>query len=76
MSVMSFVPLLVEKNNTRACTFGMDHCVNFEKFKHMSFTCKFNLNKSQRNSKGQSRMGNPETLATFVIQDTGRRQTK
>jgi hypothetical protein len=46
MSVMSFVPLLVEKNNTRACTFGMDHCVNFEKFKHMSFTCKFNLNKS------------------------------
>ena len=28
------------------------------------------------NTEGQSRMDNPEKLATFGTQDTGRRQTK
>ena len=34
----------------------------------------FPINKRQRKPKGQSRMNNPERLATLVTQDTGRRQ--
>ena len=33
-------------------------------------------NKCQRKPKGQSRIDNPETLATQGTQDTGQRQTK
>jgi len=33
-------------------------------------------NKCQRNAKEQSRIDNPETLATLSTQDTGQRQTK
>ena len=33
-------------------------------------------NKRQRKPKGQSRMANPDKLATLTTQDTGRRQTK
>jgi len=32
------------------------------------------VNKRSRKPKGQSRMDNPETLATLETQDTGRRQ--
>ena len=35
---------------------------------------KFPLNKRDRNSKGHSKMDNPETLETLSTQDTGRRQ--
>jgi len=34
------------------------------------------LKKNERKPKGQSRMDNPEPLATLDTQDTGRRQTK
>ena len=34
------------------------------------------VNKSERKSKGQSRMDNPEKLATLGKQDTGRRKKK
>ena len=34
------------------------------------------VNKRLRKQKGLSRMDNPETLATFSTQDTGRRKTK
>ena len=34
------------------------------------------VNKRQRIPKGQSKMDNPEKLATYGTQDTGRRQTK
>jgi hypothetical protein len=34
------------------------------------------LNKRERKWKGQSRMGNPETLATLGAQDTGQRQSR
>ena len=34
------------------------------------------LNKNKRKPKGQSRMDNPETLATLGTSDTGGRQTK
>ena len=39
-------------------------------------TKKNKTNKRQRKPKGKSRMDNPETLATFCTQETGRRQTK
>ena len=35
-----------------------------------------NLNKRERKLKGQSRMVNPDTLASLGTQDTGRKQAK